>query len=130
MLLDAAQINVPVLALHRLDRLQRLLSEPRRNHLHIRPVLERHLEDRRDRFLHRHLDMLPCPVAKLCERRGYRRSRAMHSALVSRLMPRGLQRWQLWMLGAAAVQDAHTTRAPDRQILGAVVAIRTRQSER
>src|SRR5260370_24408079 len=125
MLLDTAKIDVAGLALHGVDRLQWLLPEPRRDHLHVGPILERHLQHRRDRFLHRDLDMLPLAIVKVRERRRHRRRRAMHAARVAGLMPRSFEWRQLRMLRAAAIQHAHPARAPDTQVLCATVAILT-----
>ena len=81
MLLDAASIDVAILRLENFDRLQRLLPEPGGDHFHIGPVLEGHFELRRDRFLHRRVDVLAFAVAQPREQRPHGRDRAMHAAL-------------------------------------------------
>ena len=79
-------------------------------------------------FLHRRVDMLPFAVAQPREQRAHRRDRAMNAALEAGLRAEGPKRRQIGMIGAAAVEHADAAGRPDRQILGAPVAIRPFQT--
>src|SRR5512146_1194667 len=125
MLLDAADENVTVAALHHLERLDRLLPQPRGDHVHVGPELEEQLHLRGQRFVDRNVDVLALAVAHLRKHRAHRRHRRMHPALETGLMTEGLERRHLGMLCAAAVDVADAASAPERQILGAPVALGT-----
>src|SRR5712692_10559770 len=130
MLLDAAQENPAVFALHRFHWLNRLATQPRRDHSHVRPELEGQFEDARQRLLHRHFDVLTLAVAQLCEHRPHRRYRRMDAALEACLVAEGLERRHFGMLGTAAIEHAGAARRPHREFLSAPVAMSSGEPER
>ena len=52
----------------------------------------------------------------------------MNATLVAGLMAEGLKRRHFRVIGTSAVEHAYSARAPQREILGAVVAIRSTQA--
>ena len=77
------------------------------------------------RFLYRDLDMLTRFAGGSGKNGGDSCGGGVHTSLVAGLMAEGLERRQFPMIGAAAVEHAHSARAPQRKIFGAVVAIRS-----
>ena len=128
MLLDAARVDVAVLGLEGFRPAESASGRAGRDHFHVRPVLEGQLQLRRDGFLHGRVDVLAFAVAQPREQRAHRRDRAMHSALEPRLRSESPKRRQVGMLGTAAIEDAYAAGRPDREILGAPVAIRSFQT--
>ena len=121
MLFDAAEVNPTVFALHRFERLNRLLAQAGGDHLHVGPILESEFELRGDRFLAGDIDVLAFAVAHLRHHGTHRRDCAMHPALVSALQAEGLERRQLGMIGAGTIEDADAACGPDRELFGAQI---------
>src|SRR5208282_6135332 len=106
MLLDAADVDVAVLAFEDLDRLKRPLAQPRADHFDIGPVLERHFQLGGDGLLHRYFDMLAVVVAEPREHRAHRGGGGMSTALIEGLIAESLERRKIAGLRAAAVEVA------------------------
>ena len=113
MLLDAADEDPAVAALHEAERLDGLRAEPRRDQAAVRPELERQLEDRGERFLRRHLDVLAAAGRQAGEEGGERRNGGVEPGLEARLVAERLQRRQLGLRGIA-VQRRHAAGVPQR----------------
>src|SRR5207249_5975709 len=100
-LLDRAQEDPAVAALHEAERLDRLLAEPRGDEARVGPVLEGQLEDGRDAFLGRHLDVLAAPGRESREQRPERADRGGEGGLEARLIAEGLERREVGLAGCA-----------------------------
>src|SRR6266404_7823941 len=110
MLLDAAQIDPPVAALEEVERLDRFVTESRRDQAHVGPVRVGELEDRRQTLLDRDLDE-PAAAAepRAPDERAHRRDRGVRAALKARLLPERLERRHVVGAGTAAVQVGDAT---------------------
>ena len=127
-LLDGAEEDPTVAALHEAERLDRLLPEPRGDEARVGPELEGQLEDGGDAFLGRHLDVLAPPGRESGEQRAERADGGGEGRLEAGLVTEGLEGRQIRLTGRA-VERRHAARAPRDHVGPAVAGVRPREPE-
>src|SRR2546428_5778489 len=90
-LLDGAEEDPAVAALHEAERLDGLLAEPRGDEARVGPVLEGQLEDGGDAFLGRYLDVLAAAGGEARKQRAERADGSGERRLEAGLVTEGLE---------------------------------------
>src|SRR5207253_1194993 len=110
-LLDAAEEDPPVAALHEAERLDRLGAQPRSDETAVGPELEGELEDGRQALLRRYLHVLAASRRQAGEEGAERADGRVQTGLEARLVAERLEGGEVGARGLA-VQRRDAARAP------------------